>query len=137
MDCERLVKRVLLPSAVLGAVLAATGCGSHKDRSADTETAAPAEGFALHSTAFEAGGRIPVRYTCAGAGLRPPLTWTAPPKDTKALAIAVEDPDAPGGTFTHWMLVGIEPTARKVPVRGVVDGRNSAGSIGWTPPCPP
>jgi Raf kinase inhibitor-like YbhB/YbcL family protein len=134
VHCERVVKRVLLVSLVA----VAAGCGSSDTaRSSSTEAAPPAAGFALRSSAFKAGARIPQRYTCDGAGARPPLSWTTPPKGTKSLALAVDDPDAPGGGFTHWILVGIPATARALPARGTVDGRNSAGSLGWTGPCPP
>jgi Raf kinase inhibitor-like YbhB/YbcL family protein len=134
VDCEPVVKRVLL----LSVVALAAGCGSSDTaRSSSTAAAPPAAGFALHSTAFKAGARIPKRYTCDGANARPPLTFTKPPSGTRSLAIAVDDPDAPGGTFVHWIAVGIPASARTVPATGLVDGRNGAGDSGWTGPCPP
>ena len=134
VHCERVVKRLLL----VGVVVLAAGCGSSDTaRSSSTEEKPPAAGFALRSPAFRAGTRIPERYTCDGANARPPLTFTRPPDGTTSLAITVDDPDAPGGTFVHWTALGIPTTARTVPLKGLINGRNGAGSIGWTGPCPP
>src|SRR3954453_15110777 len=63
------------------------------------------------------------------------------PAGTRSVAITVQDPDAPGGTFVHWILSGLSPSQREVPAGTVPDGavqaRNSRGDAGWTPPCPP
>lgn len=95
--------------------------------------------FSLFSSAFHSGGAIPMRYTCKGTGLRPPLGWTAPPARTRSLALAVVDPDAPSGAFTHWLVWNIKPSARALPpaTAPARQGRNDAGRIGWTAPCPP
>ena len=79
---------------------------------------------------------IPDRYTCRGAGDRPPLRWGAVPPRTRELVLLVTDPDAPNGRFVHWTAFGIAPGARVVPVR-LREGTNSTGKDGWTPPCPP
>jgi Raf kinase inhibitor-like YbhB/YbcL family protein len=96
-------------------------------------------GLSLSSPAFRHGGGIPVRYTCDGKGVSPPLRWTAPPAGTRRLELLVVDPDAPGGRFVHWHATGIAPRAG-----GVGEGRhlpgemtNSFGGRGWGPPCPP
>jgi Raf kinase inhibitor-like YbhB/YbcL family protein len=134
VDCERAVKRLL----IVGVLGVTAGCGSSDTaRSSSTASAPPAAGFALRSAGFKAGARVPQRYTCDGANARPPLSFTKPPRGTKSLAIAVEDPDAPGGTFVHWTAVGIPASTRVVPVKGIVNGRNGAGGVGWTGPCPP
>jgi phosphatidylethanolamine-binding protein (PEBP) family uncharacterized protein len=73
------------------------------------------------------GGTIPKRYTCDGAGAVPHLRWTHVPRRTRELVLEVLDPDAPGGTFVHWLWAGSPATP----------GRNSAGSLGYTGPCPP
>jgi Raf kinase inhibitor-like YbhB/YbcL family protein len=93
----------------------------------------------LSSPAFHSGARIPVRYTCEGKSVSPPLRWTAPPHGTRAFALLVVDPDAPGGVFTHWTLWNLPPTRRAVPAhfRWKLQGRNDGGSIGYTGPCPP
>jgi Raf kinase inhibitor-like YbhB/YbcL family protein len=95
--------------------------------------------FALSSPAFPNGGLVPRNYTCDGSRVSPPLRWTAPPRGTRSLALSVKDPDAPGGTFVHWTAWGISPRSRGLGrgQRPPVQGRNSAGSRGYTPPCPP
>jgi Raf kinase inhibitor-like YbhB/YbcL family protein len=65
----------------------------------------------LSSSAFAAGQPIPRRYSCAGEDLSPPLAWRAVPADAVSLALIVDDPDAPGRTFTHWLAWGINPDA--------------------------
>jgi Raf kinase inhibitor-like YbhB/YbcL family protein len=101
--------------------------------------AAVTAALALTSPAFAGGGRIPVRYTCDGAGLSPPLRWTAPPRGTRSFTLTVIDPDAPGGRFVHWVAAGIPPSSRGLPAGAHAprEALNSAGSRGWTGPCPP
>jgi Raf kinase inhibitor-like YbhB/YbcL family protein len=98
-----------------------------------------AAAFALSSPAFAPGQTIPVRYTCDGANGSPPLRWTAPPRRTTSLALLMEDPDAPVGTFTHWLAWNIKPTVRRLAAgaRPPRQGRTSAGTVGYTGPCPP
>lgn len=95
--------------------------------------------LALLSPAFHNGARIPARYTCTGANVSPPLRWTAPPHGTRSLALLMVDPDAPGGAFTHWTLWNLPAKRRSLPahLRWKWQGQNSAGSIGYTGPCPP
>jgi Raf kinase inhibitor-like YbhB/YbcL family protein len=96
-------------------------------------------GFVLRTPAFAPGGTIPVRYTCAGANVSPPLRWGHVPRATRSLALSVVDRDAPGGSFTHWLAWGIRRSARSVTagVRLRLVGMTSAGGIGYTGPCPP
>jgi Raf kinase inhibitor-like YbhB/YbcL family protein len=98
------------------------------------------------SPAFENGGLIPVDFSCDGRGSSPPLQWSGLPPDTKSVAIVVEDPDAPKGPFTHWVVYDIPPgatdlvpgaAARHMLPAGAVQGKNSAGGWGWAPVCPP
>jgi Raf kinase inhibitor-like YbhB/YbcL family protein len=97
----------------------------------------------LESTAFAANGLIPAKYTCDGADISPPLGWDAPPPKTQSLALIVEDADAPGGTYTHWVLYDLPATAtglpEGVPVRGEQgkQGKNDFGNFGYGGPCPP
>jgi Raf kinase inhibitor-like YbhB/YbcL family protein len=95
--------------------------------------------FALRSPAFEDGAPIPRRHTCEGQDVSPALEWTAPPAEAHSLALVVEDPDAPGGTFTHWLAWGIEPRARGLVEgqRPPLEGRNDFRQRGWRGPCPP
>jgi Raf kinase inhibitor-like YbhB/YbcL family protein len=95
--------------------------------------------FALRSPAFEDGKPIPRRHTCQGDDVAPAIGWTPPPAGTRSLALVVEDPDAPRGTFTHWLAWGIPPDAPglaegRLPPR---EGRNDFGEAGWRGPCPP
>lgn len=95
----------------------------------------------LSSSAFAEGAPIPVRFTCDGGDLSPPLSWSAPPGGTAELAIIVDDPDAPGGTFTHWVMFGIDPGIRglddaEVPT-GAKQALNGFGEARWRGPCPP
>jgi Raf kinase inhibitor-like YbhB/YbcL family protein len=126
-----------LPALMLGMVLL-IGCGGG-DKVSGPPPAAPAR-IHLESSAFGAGATIPGEFTCDGAGRRPPLRWTGVPRSARSLALLVEDPDAPGGTFVHWTAWGIAPSASglsgKVPP-GAKEGENSFGDTGWGAPCPP
>ena len=95
--------------------------------------------FVLTSPAFSPGGAIPTTYACDGAGSSPPLHWTAPPRGTRSLALSVKDPDAPSGTFVHWTGWNLSPQRRGLGIgrHAPVEGRNSAGTRGYIPPCPP
>jgi hypothetical protein len=95
--------------------------------------------FTLSSTAFEHGGAIPRRHTCEGEDLSPPLTWSGLPDGTRSLALVVDDPDAPGRTFLHWLAWGIAPEAGGLAEgeAAPVEGTNDFGSIGYRGPCPP
>jgi Raf kinase inhibitor-like YbhB/YbcL family protein len=98
--------------------------------------------FTLTTPAFADGADIPVRHTCDGDNRSPHLAWTDPPEGTRSLALVVDDPDAPSGTFTHWLLYDIPATAREIG-EGISDrtvgisGRNSFGKSGYGGPCPP
>jgi len=102
--------------------------------------------IALTSGAFQDGGSIPYRYTCNGDDVSPPLAWGDPPPGTRSFALLVDDPDAPRGTFTHWVLFNIPSGARGLPEGvpgderlpdGSVQGRNDFPRTGWGGPCPP
>lgn len=89
---------------------------------------------------------IPQHYSCDGDNVSPPLQWENVPEGTESFAIIAEDPDAPGGTFIHWILYNLPPALRWLPedVRrdgmlpnGARQGRNSFQKIGYDGPCPP
>lgn len=94
--------------------------------------------FKVSSTAFDHEGVIPSKYTCEGEDVNPPLQIEQIPAGTKTLAIIAEDPDAPNGTFDHWVIWNIPPTnligGDSVP--GVC-GKNGSGKTGYYGPCPP
>ena len=100
----------------------------------------------LKSSAFEAGGIIPEKYTCDGPDVSPPLSWSDVPGGAKSLALIADDPDAPMGTWVHWVAWNIPPNARAleedVPKRdtlpnGMQQGTTDFRSIGYGGPCPP
>lgn len=103
--------------------------------------------FAIKTTAFSNGGEIPRKYTCSGENVSPALTWTETPPQARSLALICDDPDAPGGTWTHWIVWNIPAQASSLPeavpthqetlTGGARQGRNDFGRIGYGGPCPP
>jgi Raf kinase inhibitor-like YbhB/YbcL family protein len=95
--------------------------------------------FALTSDAFGHGDVIPRRHACEGEDVSPALAWTDPPAGTAALVLIVDDPDAPVGTFTHWLAANIDPRLGGLAEGDVapVTGRNDFGMACWSGPCPP
>lgn len=95
----------------------------------------------ITSSVFENNTRIPTKYSCDGNGINPPLFFEDIPQNTKSLALIVDDPDAPGGTFVHWILFNIESGIKKINESLFVEfascGINSSGTIGYVSPCPP
>lgn len=95
----------------------------------------------LQSSAFEDNQTIPTIYTCDGDNINPHLDISEVPLNAKSLVIIVDDPDAPDGTFTHWMVWDIPPQTLEISENsfpeGSVQGINSAGQVGYFPPCPP
>ncbi len=102
---------------------------------------APAAGMAVTSAAFAEGDTIPVEFTCDGEDVSPPLQWSGVPDGAAELVLVVEDPDAPGGTFVHWLVVGIDPGATGIDRGGVPagarQGTNDFGNAAYGGPCPP
>jgi Raf kinase inhibitor-like YbhB/YbcL family protein len=95
--------------------------------------------FALESSAFGHAQAIPSRYSCEGEDVSPPLRWSNVPEGTRSLAMIVDDPDAPGGVFTHWLAWGLEPAAEGLGEGESAprEGRNDFGTRGYRGPCPP
>jgi len=100
----------------------------------------------LTSPAFEENGMIPVKYTCDGPDVSPPLKWGAIPSGTKSLALICDDPDAPAGTWVHWVYYDIPATKEGLPENVMPDehpspggthGTNDFRRIGYGGPCPP
>lgn len=93
------------------------------------------------SSAFAADEQIPVVYSCAGRNISPPLEWTGIPEQAREVALVVDDPDAPRGTFTHWILFGLSPSTSSLAEDSVPQGaqqaKNSAGRAEYAGPCPP
>jgi Raf kinase inhibitor-like YbhB/YbcL family protein len=94
--------------------------------------------FTLTTPAFEDGGVIPQQFTCDGDNLPPPLGWSDPPEGTRSFALIMDDPDAPSGTFTHWLLYDIPARVAQMPGEAVGKSlRNDFGRSGYGGPCPP
>ena len=112
------------------------------------EQPSPTDGpdFKLLSSAFVQGDPIPAAFSCDGENISPRLTWTHPPNGLLSFALILDDPDAPVGTWVHWVLFNIPAEARSLPesigpdpmlANGAVHGSNSWNSIGYGGPCPP
>ena len=100
----------------------------------------------IRSSAFADGQPIPPKYTCDGEDVSPPLSWDRAPEGTKSLVLICDDPDAPGGTWEHWLLYDLAATTRDLPeavpakevvLNGAKQGRNDFKQIGYRGPCPP
>ena len=94
------------------------------------------------SPAFSNGAAIPPRYTCSGADVSPPISWSGVPNGVQSLALTVIDPDAPGKPFVHWVVFGLAAsssglTEGEARQEGILQGRNDFGSNGYRGPCPP
>lgn len=102
--------------------------------------------FSLESSDFVPGSRIPDELSCSGSDLSPTLTWKNAPDSVKSFAVFMDDPDAPSGSFTHWLIANIPATTTSLPkgvsssamlTDGSIQGKNSFGSTGYKGPCPP
>ncbi len=99
----------------------------------------------VESRAFREGEIIPVRYTCDGADLSPPISWSGVPEGVKSFVIIMDDPDAPIGTFTHWVVYDIPADVRELEeglpkvelIETIKQGMNDFGYVGYGGPCPP
>ncbi len=127
---------------LIGLILAAaSGCQA----SEPSQSELLAEGkttmtLVITSPAFREGETIPVEYTCNGQNSSPPLAWSGLPTDTQELALIVDDPDAPAGTWVHWVLYNLPASTNELPasVQNLgVEGTNSSRKTGYSGPCPP
>ncbi|GAB2663407.1 YbhB/YbcL family Raf kinase inhibitor-like protein [Kribbella swartbergensis] len=118
-----------------------TGCGGAQSQSGKEPAVTAPSSITVTSKAFQDGGKIPTKYTCDGDDVSPPLAWEGMPEQVGAIAVVVDDPDAPRGTFTHWVVLDLdasttELTEGRVPP-GATQARNSAGTASYFGPCPP
>lgn len=134
-------RRAVVPM-LAAAMTVAVACGGGSGR----ELPLPVPSLSVRSTAFEAGAAIPIRFTCEGEDLSPPLAWEGGPPGTASYAVVVDDPDAPRGTFVHWTVWGLAPGTTSLAEGAsrsgglppaVREGRNDFGRTGWGGPCPP
>ncbi len=99
-------------------------------------------GFSITSPAFIDGNEIAVEYSCDGTDLSPELTLSSPPSGTRGFVLIADDPDAPGGCWTHWVVYDLPASTETLPKGGPLpdgtkEGQNDFGNIGYGGPCPP
>jgi Raf kinase inhibitor-like YbhB/YbcL family protein len=131
-------------------VSACQGTKKQNDGKSDQKEAAM-EVFKIKSSAFADGDTIPVKYTCDGDDISPALEWSGAPAGIKSFALICDDPDAPMGTWVHWVLFNLAPVVKSLPENftpdkgrsspdkypGLVDGINDFRRLGYGGPCPP
>ena len=136
----------LVVLCIAGIGPAALACNAAGPISLNTAQGARTMAFAIASTSFPNGGDIPKKFTCDGADVSPELSWTEPPAGAQSLALIADDPDAPVGTWTHWVLFDVPPATTSLPEGvskidelpgGERQGRNDFRKIGYNGPCPP
>ena len=124
--------------ACLAFITALAGCKSHDaslSRDGEVEMI-----IQITSSAFNESDKIPRIYTCDDKNVSPPLEWTGIPSDTVSLALIMDDPDAPAGTWVHWVLYNLPPDLTELEQGksgGGVDGKNDFNRFGYGGPCPP
>ena len=150
-------RRSVLLAVIIIVVVLAGGCTSSAPSSPvspvpsqpaekqASSTASPGS-FTIRAASLAPGSVLPDVYTCKGASESPEVAWDGIPPGTKSLALILDDPDAPDGRFTHWLVFNIPPDSSgltraqpnaKVLANGAQQGETSTGSRGYYPPCPP
>ncbi|MFF7971024.1 YbhB/YbcL family Raf kinase inhibitor-like protein [Streptomyces sp. NPDC007905] len=135
------MRRLWMVAVAATAVVA--GCGDGGGSAAAPSGPSPtATGrLTVTSSAYTDGGTIPRRFTCDGENVSPPLALSGVPAHTASLALLLQDPDAPRGTFTHWLVWDIDPHTGRLASggrpQGARQGRNGFGKTGYGGPCPP
>jgi Raf kinase inhibitor-like YbhB/YbcL family protein len=151
------IRRSVLLAVIIIVVVLAGGCMSSAPSSpvspapsqpGEKQATSPAlpGSFTIRAASLTPGSVLPDVYTCKGASESPEVAWDGIPPGTKSLALILDDPDAPDGRFTHWLVFNIPPDSSgltraqpnaKVLANGAQQGETSAGSRGYYPPCPP
>ena len=132
-----------LVAAVAATLVALTGCGRGDGDPTDAILAGGERlpgGITVTSTAFAPGEPIPERFSCEGENVPPPLRWDGVPPGTAEVALVIEDPDAPEGTFVHWLVLGVDPGAVAIEPTAPPPGEVLPGSSdnpAYIGPCPP
>jgi Raf kinase inhibitor-like YbhB/YbcL family protein len=131
---------MLLAACTASATTTAQPSAATTPQSESTGTEATMS-LTLTSDAFATGQSIPAKYSCVGKNISPALAWNDPPAGTKSLALIVDDPDAPAGTWVHWVLYNIPANLHNLPestdMSGMSVGKNSSGNMRYDGPCPP
>jgi Raf kinase inhibitor-like YbhB/YbcL family protein len=133
---------VIVVAIVFALGACGNGGGDESEPTASGSTASttrtPAS-IVVTSEAFNEGEPIPVKFTCEGDNVSPALDWSGMPFGTENVAVVVDDPDAPGGTFVHWVVVNLPVGSNMLgeQASGIEQLANSRGERAWTGPCPP
>ena len=145
MDIRRLIRLLGCLLLFLALVTIVVGCSSASP-AGDQAEGGDGMQIQLSSTAFKDGETIPVIYTCDGKNVSPPLSWTEPPQGSKSFALIVDDPDAPAGTWVHWVVFNLPPSMNSISEGASSSGNqepfgtagmNSFQKRGYGGPCPP
>jgi Raf kinase inhibitor-like YbhB/YbcL family protein len=136
--------RPIAVSALVATALVLVSCGSSPSGSGDAEKLAEQDieaSITVSSAALAQDAPIPPKYSCDGDDVSPPLSWDGVPNAAVDLALVVDDPDASGGTYVHWVLFGLDPSVTELEEgelpAGARQAKNSAGDAGYKGPCPP
>jgi Raf kinase inhibitor-like YbhB/YbcL family protein len=136
------MRRIIIFSLTLIFLMMASCTSSTTSTSESAPAATEATmSLTLTSDAFANGQSIPVKYSCVGKNISPALAWNDPPGGTQSFALIVDDPDAPMGTWVHWVLYNLPPETRSIqenlPATEQTVGKNSSGNLRYDGPCPP
>jgi Raf kinase inhibitor-like YbhB/YbcL family protein len=127
-------------SLIVALLVVASGCIAGEKKEVVMEN------IVISTDAFQSGGNIPKEYTCDGGDISPGLSWSNIPAKTQSVALIVDDPDAPMGTFTHWVIYNLPADKKELPKGvpktrvlkdGSIQGVNDFGETGYNGPCPP
>jgi Raf kinase inhibitor-like YbhB/YbcL family protein len=122
-----MMRKVIVLGAIAVGLATAIGAGGGKMK--------------ITTPAFQEGGNIPSKFTCDGSDANPPLRFEGAPAEAKSLALIVDDPDAPSGLFTHWLIWNIDPKTTAIDENSAppnaIQGKNDFGKSGYGGPCPP
>ncbi len=143
MRSHRSMRKLVLAPAIAICIVALLTVCSRDERDATPVVPSADAAIVLSSTAFEHESAIPRRHTCDGDDVSPPLAWTGVPDTARSLALIVDDPDAPKGTWVHWVLYNLTADTNELGEGAstdqvaAVDGKNDFGRVGYGGLCPP
>jgi len=119
-----------------------TACGGSSGAHPSAPAGVTEAQITVTSTAFSENGTVPIDNTCDGKDMSPEISWSSPPAGAKSIVIVIDDPDAPGGTFTHFLVYGISPDTHELKAAADLSttarvGKNDFGAVRYNGPCPP
>lgn len=141
-------KRALIPAVVLFVAASACASGQSEPAASTSLQGKEAKTMTITSAVFQNQKPIPVEFTCKGQNVSPPLSWEGVPENTRSFALIADDPDAPMGTWVHWVIYNIPADAKALPSgvakvakpnepAGAIQGVNSSRRLGYAGPMPP